>query len=514
MSLLSLMLVACSADDVAPDRPADTGTPEDSGVDPFTPSWPDDPVGTLRVTASTDVVIVGAGVAGLAAAIDAQAAGANVVVLEREATAGGAATWAGGMMLFSGTPMQAEQGIVDSAEQLLAEWPDFTGGDTTDPWVRFFAENNVPLVYDWLAAFGVTWVGINEDSSAGTTTRIHSLSAGGASLVDHLLDQVPASAFHYEAEATGLVVEGGRVVGVTWTNLADGSSNVVRARTVIVATGGFMHDLERVREVKPELADLELSWGSWPGDDGNGLAMLEQIGAATQNLGAIGLYAHGVRGFEDDNELRVDHIDWTPWVNAEGRRFCDEFDKNNFKVGATRAAQPNGDAWMIFDDATAASMSFAVNTPTGAAYTLDQLADGGILSTGDDLLGLAAALGVDGDALVDEIGAFNDFAEGVTDVDDFRVERAGTAPVLTAPFHALPVAITVAKGFGGIDVDLQGRVLDEAGAVIPGLYAAGELTGMAGGSLVGEYGFTGSLSAVTLGGRVAGQNAAAEALAD
>ena len=82
------------------------------------------------------------------------------------------------------------------------------------------------------------------------------------------------------------------------------------------------------------------------------------------------------------------------------------------------------------------------------------------------------------------------------------------------PFYALPVAVTLAKGFGGIDTDLLGRVLDTDGEPIPGLYAAGELTGMAGGSLVGDYGFTGSLSAVVLGGRLAGGYAAAEALAE
>jgi predicted oxidoreductase len=86
-------------------------------------------------------------------------------------------------------------------------------------------------------------------------------------------------------------------------------------------------------------------------------------------------------------------------------------------------------------------------------------------------------------------------------------------PVLTAPFVAMPVGVTVAKGFGGVDVDLDGAVLDGDGARIAGLYAAGELTGMAGGTLVGERGFTGSLTAVLLGGRTAGAAAAREALA-
>ena len=118
---------------------------------------------------------------------------------------------------------------------------------------------------------------------------------------------------------------------------------------------------------------------------------------------------------------------------------------------------------------------------------------------------------VDKDQMVAPLQAAADAGIKIITVDTFRGVGTRITPVVVPPFYAVPVAITAAKGFGGVDVDLSGRVLDTDGAVIPGLYAAGELTGMAGGSLVGDYGFTGSLSAVVLGGRVAGAAAAAEA---
>jgi predicted oxidoreductase len=120
-------------------------------------------------------------------------------------------------------------------------------------------------------------------------------------------------------------------------------------------------------------------------------------------------------------------------------------------------------------------------------------------------------MGVDATRLQASVQGFNDWYEGAP--DEFRTSSVG-APLQTPPFHSVEVSVSVAKGFGGVDVDLDGRVLNAAGGPIPGLYAGGELTGMIGGSIVGEYGFTGSLTAVVLGGRVAGAHAAAEALGE
>lgn len=506
-----LLLLACTG----PDEPPGLVGPGPDEEEPF-----ESPVTAVApgggATPPVDVLVIGAGAAGLAAALEAWEAGASVRVLEREDTFGGAANWAGALMLFSGTPLQEAAGVSDSPATLLAEWPSFTGGDPNDPWVTLFAEQNVPLVYDWLADLGVTWRGPGADASSGPTARVHEVQGGGPALVAAIEAPLDGDIVRYGAEAVELLRDRtGRVTGVRWRDRDADVEHVTRAGAVIVATGGFLHDLERVRSERPDLADRDLRYGSWPGADGNGLALVEALGGATQNLAAIGLYAHGVPAPGDtQDELLAGILPALPWFNNLGERFVDESEANGFPTGSLRAEQPDGDAWALLDTPISSSARFVPPEPGGAAVSFADLVTAGIVVHGADLEALAGALGVDADTLTTELGAYNDYAQGLSETDAFREGRERMQPVMVAPYYALPIAVTVAKGFGGVDVDLSGRVVDTAGAVIPGLYAAGELTGMAGGSLVGDYGFTGSLSAVVLGGRIAGGAAAGEALGE
>lgn len=506
-----LLLLACERpdgdDEVWPPEP------EEKEVDcldfPVTPGAP------RSATPAVDVLIVGAGPAGLAAALEAWQAGASVRVLEREDDFGGAANWAGGLMMFSGTPLQAAAGVTDSPATLLAEWASFTGGDPADPWVSTFALQNVPMVHDWLEGLGLTWRGPGEDASGGATARIHEVLGGGPALVAAIEAPLDGGIVRYGAEATEILRgRGGRVTGVRWLDRDSDEEHVTLAHAVIVATGGFMHDLDRVRAERPDLADRDLRHGSWPGSDGNGLALVEGLGGATQNLAAVGLYAHGVPApGQAQDELLTRVLRSVIWVNNLGRRFVDESSLGGFATGQLRAEQPGGDAWAILDAPTSTLFPFESSEPGGGVLSFAEYDEAGLVVHGADLLALADALGVDSGALTAEVTAHNDYVLGRVETDAFRTTRDQLQLVAAPPFYALPIAIAAAKGFGGVDVDLSGRVYDTAGASIPGLYAAGELAGMAGGSLVGDYGFTGSLSAVVLGGRIAGGAAASEALA-
>lgn len=262
--------------------------------------------------------------------------------------------------------------------------------------------------------------------------------------------------------------------------------------------------LEKVREVRPELADVVLTHASWEGADGNGLDVLLPLGAATQNLAAVGLYAHASRCPTDAAvEMPVPFQFDVPWVNLAGSRFVDESLRNDFH-SAEAIVDSGGAAWMIFD---APLVPGGLDCHTDP-YTFVEWGDMGAVE-GEDAAGLADALGVDGAAVEAELAAYNEAVDARGD-DAWRSSMTTAWRVDEPPYYALPVAVSVAKMFGGIDVDLDGRVLGTDGGTIPGLYAAGELTGMAGGSLVGDAGFTGSLSAVVLGGRVAGVHAATD----
>ena len=491
--LLALLAACAPAPSPAPPRAG-------SNVQPAPPELPGVPS-----PLPNRVVVVGAGVSGMSAAIEVLASGADVVVLEREEDLVGGAANDASLMIFSGSSEQAASGVSDSPEQLLAEWPSFTGGDVSDAWVQRFAEENVPDVHDWLQAMGVGWNGPAEDPSAGQTARIHSINGGGAELVTLLRAHLPDDAVWMGVEATGLAQDAsGRVVGVEWRDVATGEVGELRGRGVVVATGGFGWSLEKVREVRPELADVVLTHASWEGADGNGLDMLLALGAATQNLAAVGLYSHALRCPTDATvEMPVPFQFDVPWVDLAGSRFVDETLRNDFH-SAEAIVDSGGAAWMIFD---APLVPGGLDCHTDP-YSFVDWGDMGAVE-GDDPEGLADALGVDGAAVAAELAAYN-AAVDAQGGDAWRSSMTTAWRVDEPPYYALPVAVSVAKMFGGIDVDLDGRVLRADGGTIPGLYAAGELTGMAGGSLVGDAGFTGSLSAVVLGGRVAGRHAATD----
>lgn len=495
-----LLLLACTSTDPFSLSPISLGDTGDSALDSPPDSGDPQP--------EVDVLIIGAGPAGLAAAVEASRAGASVRILEREVAYGGSANWASGLMIFSGTPEQAAQGVTDSPEQLLAEWAAITGGDPEDPWVQFFAYHHKEMVYDWLAALGLSWGPATQDPSAGSVPRVQTVSTGGIGLVEALANELSEDVFWYSAEAVDLLWSDGAVVGVQWEDHASSTTGETYARTVIVATGGFMRNLDRILVERPDLTDVGVRYASWAGADGNGLALLESYGAATQNLDAIGLYAHGGPApVEDNAEFLIPFAPKVMWINGDGHRFCDESLSNSFRNGQAVAEQQP--TWVITDVNMAGAAHFPSGDMNETGYTAQDLVDAGLASWADTPEALAAIIGVPAEALAEEILLFNAYANGEqADVWRGEIGASDATALSTPPYFAVQLRPSVAKGFGGVEVDLAGVVQGTDANPLPNLYAAGELTGMLGGSLVGSYGFTGSLTAVVMGGRIAGAAAA------
>ncbi len=440
----------------------------------------------------TDVLIIGGGPAGMAAMIEARAQGAEVLLLERGSQLGGAAIYSSGATLFSGTPEQAAEGITDSSSVLLADWPTMTGGDPGSDWVLRYAEGNIPEVYTWLADMGGSFRLSEEQSNGESVPRIHIFNGEGLGMVGLLAGQIPMDDVMFSVEAQSLVLDAGGFSGA-WVTL-EGAQAFIAADAVVVATGGFLRDLSLVSVAAPALDTAALVSSTAPHATGSGHHMLDALGADWLNPGAMGLYAHGVPDpHVAGEEVVLTSLEEALWVSAAGEHFLPEPHTNSYATAAALLALPDHLAFGVFgaEGWPGNGEFFDPIVPAGevaSLVTVDDLLDAGTAHEADSLAALASAAGIDADGL------------------------AASAGGLAAPYLAVRIAPALAKSFGGIAVDASGQVLAD-GAPLPGVYAAGELTGMAGGSLVGSdhaasTGFTGSLSAVLLSGRIAGQGAA------
>lgn len=463
---------------------------------------------------TTGVLIVGAGLAGLAAAWEAEAAEAPYVLVEREAELGGTSKWAGGQMLFAGTPEQEAAGIVDSPDTLLAEWAELTGGgDPEAAWVQAFATQGVEEVHDWLIELGTSFEMRTTNPDEGSVHRLHQPEGNGADVAALVAAGLDPAHQRLGREVSGLICEGGRIVGASWRDGAGGTEGWTQSNAVVMATGGFLRDLDRVRTVRPELAEVPLWYSSSPLADGNGLNLVGSVGGTVDNLAAIGLYAHGTPDYrrpDDLEELGLDGLPSTLWVDAAGERFYDESDEKSFAAGEAVVARPGGVAWTLWDDDVWPSLELTdplmEDTDPVAPIAFDAALDVGTTAfSAESLDALAGAIGVPAATLQQTVSTYE---AGATTGDALGKDAAYIDAFDHPPFVAFRLAPVVAKGFGGVAVDADGVVLDEGGRAIPGLYAAGELVGMAGGSMVGDRGFSGSLSAVILSGRLTGRAAA------
>ncbi len=501
MSILSLALWGCTA---AVD---DSAEPVDSGTD------------TGEVALQADVLVIGSGPAGLAAAWEAREAGAVVVVLELDERAGGAG-WYAGNFFGVDTSWQAILGIEDSVEDAARDWASFTGGDGDDPWVQTLLERSAETL-EWLVyEFGLEVTDVIPDPSAGQAPRVHLVgseeSPGAISPLVETLEDV----IWTETRADRLLVDGDRVVGAEATDLKTGEAFEIFSGATVVATGGFARDLDAVEADRADLAGLEFvveaAWTS----TGAGRELLTGVDVASQNEGHFGVYVHSAADFREGFEgeaIWIPQMARSLIVTSEGHRFTNEDETRSFHLSYRLSEVPERRLLALYpvDVLTSASLALPAYNWEDAGepeyLSVDVVVEGGGALSFDTPAALAGELDMDPDVLQ---ATFELYEQHVADGVDGQFHKSpeylvsfGEDPIIL--FELLPGA---AKAFGGAELDPAARVLDIDGNVIPGLYAAGEVAGMLGTAAVGE-GFSGSITACYLTGRIAGQEAAAESLA-
>ena len=489
-------------------------------------------------TVDADIVIVGAGGAGMTAASTAAEEGKSVVILESQSMVGGNSVRATGGMNAGKTVYQDEnefgeaagvektlktaaekyadnETITALAKTVSEQWAEYQANPTgyfdsvelmeldtmvggkgiNDPeLVETLCSNSADAI-DWLDEHGITLHNVASFGGA-SVKRIHrpvdadgKTISVGSYMIPLLQENCEKAGVQILLNTTAneiLTDANGAAVGVKATG-ASGETVTVNAKAVVLTTGGFGANLDMVTEYKPELKGFMTTNAA--GAQGQGIEMATAIGAGTVDMDQIqihptveantaALITEGLRG------------DGAVLINAEGKRFIDEVGTRDV-VSAAEIAQTGSYSWLVVDQAMVDASS-VIQGYIKKGYTV----------TGETYEELGKAMGVDEAAFAETMNTWNGYVDAKNDPDFGRTSFANKLD--TAPYYAIKVTAGVHHTMGGLKINTNTEVLKADGSVIPGLFAAGEVTGgvhgatRLGGNAVADF---------TVFGRIAGKAA-------
>ena len=447
-------------------------------------------------TLSCDVLVVGAGGAGLTAAVRAKQEGATVLVLEKMPMVGGNSVKASGGMNCAGTKFQEAAGITDSGVREFVE-DTMNGGHYLNDLglVATMAINSSDAV-DWLDSIGAPLPKVA--ATGGTVHKyLHSPEDGspvGRYLVEKLSQEAERQGIEIllNTKATEILMADGAAVGVK----AESPEHdyTINAKAVILATGGFGANFELMCSFNPSLENAVTT--NTPAATGDGILMAEAIGAATVDMEKIQLHP---TVYQETSMLVSEKMRslGSILVNQEGKRFCNDLSTRD-AVSAAELEQTGGYAYIVFDQ------NLVDNNKSAKEYIAQ-----GMAAQADTYEELAKAIGVDEATFAETMATWNAAVAAGEDAE-FGRNNGMDADLSTAPYYAIKIAPGIHHTMGGIKIDTGTEVLSTDGSVIPGLFAAGETTGgVHGGNRIGGN----AVCDFVVFGRIAGANAAAYALA-
>jgi predicted oxidoreductase len=463
----------------------------------------------------TDIAIVGSGGAGIAAGIEARAAGARAIAFEQASQPGGAAIISGGGCLIVGSPLQKANGIHDTPDLAFSDWLAWGGPSTDVVWARYYIEHSLHDLYHWAEGLGVTWVDMKaqEGNSVVRWTRPE---RNGLGLMTHLIDGFRRKGGEIVAgtEITGLKLQHGAVTGLSGRDARNGEPVAVTAKAVVVATGGFNSNLDMVLKFNPALRNDKVLEGSGRGSTGSGHMLIGQAGGYLTHMDHIWFYVYATPDYRDPAQRRGLVFRQVPgyiWVNQQGRRFHNEALSGGNSASPALLAQSPRHAWAIMDAPMTATMEVADpyyrdGDKLVRAKVEELLESSPYIRKADTLAALAARIGVDVPTFLATVERYNEACrQGLATEPEFGKPLKASKPFDTPPYHAVQLFPLARKNFGGAKTDLKCRVLDKHFEPVAGLYAAGEVAGMAGGHINGRAGLEGTmLGPAIFSGRVAG----------
>ncbi len=439
---------------------------------------------------SCDVVVVGAGGAGLAAALQAASMGADVIVLEKQGIIGGNTNYSTGGLNAAETSVQKSLGIEDSRQRHFDD--TMSGGHfLNDSSLVAALVDNAAGSVEWLVSLGADMSDVGH--MAGSTRMRTHRPAGGAAIGPHLMAVLSKAVkgrnvpVRTRNEVTELIKKDGEVTGVK-VRTSNGSYSI-KAKAVIIATGGFGANMSMLESYSPVLKGVHTSNHNgatgdafaWVADLQVPLVLMEQIQVhPTGESGSHLLISEAVRG------------NGAILVNRCGTRFANEMWTRD-KLSAAILEQPGKSAFIVFDQSVRESL-----------VTIENYAQQGLLTTANTVSDLAAELQFPILSFEETMETYRMYQATGVDADFGRRAEEMPRPLTMAPYYAIEVEPVIHHTMGGIKINARAQVVDNAGNVIPGLYAAGEVTGgVHGGNRLGGN----AVADIIVFGRIAGISA-------
>lgn len=436
-----------------------------------------------------DIVIIGAGGAGLVAATEAASKGAKTIVLEKMGIVGGNSNFSTGGINASYTKEQERLGIKDSPDVFFDD--TMKGGYfLNDPnLVRTLVDKSAEIV-EWLQSpmIGADLSDVGMFGGA-TNKRIHR-PQGGSAIGEHLVPRIHNAARNQGADirlrnkVIDILSDGGKACGV---RVATGTGEyTIKAKAVIIATGGFGANPDMVALYNPSLTDFDTT--NHRGATGDAFKMVEKFDAALTQMAQIQTHPTVVPG---TGIMITEAVrgNGAILVSRTGKRFVNEMETRDV-VSADILAQPGKTAFLVFDQNVRLSLK-----------AIETYAKEGLLVEGSSVEELAEKLNIPEKEFLNTITTYNNYVKAKKDDDFGRNPKSMERELVSPPFYAVECAPAIHHTMGGLKINSKAQVINNVENPIPALYAAGEVTGgvhggnRLGGNAVADYCIFGKIAA-------------------
>jgi fumarate reductase flavoprotein subunit len=473
------------------------------------------------MTKEIDVVVIGSGVSGLAAAVTAAAGGAKVIVFEKERSLGGTSNFFDGLFAVESN-MQRDRYITYSRDQAFKNMMEYSHWRANPRLVRAFVDESGSTI-SWLQEKGVEFIDATINMPDAPRTY-HVVKGQGAAVVKALATSAKELGVDLKlaTPVKKILKKGDRITGVVVEE--DGGDIQIASKVVVIASGGYANNKEWIKKYSG--FDLEVNVIPVGNVDkmGDGIRMAWEVGAAEEGMGLLELFRVGPIGPDHPMKNQVEFAAGQPdlWINSRGERFCDEgiafYDTS---VGNANARYKEGYTYSIFDDSIIQRLlekgidrGIAMENPPGTRPVdfhkeLNIALEKGTteLFVADSIKELAEKIGVDPAVLKATVEEYNGFCEKGHD-DLFAKDPKYLRPLKGPKFYAVKARTVFLGTLGGIKINHKAEVVDKKEKVIPGLYAVGfDAGGMWGDSYSIRNSSGASAGFAVNSGRIAGRNA-------